>query len=166
MAGNGEDESEERTPLDDLSRSIKERREGRQARETGQEEDIWEAVQEETGTSQKPFADVVIEEEPARITDDSSTVTVESIGSTGAPGETERTQGWVPEYPSGSVFIIHGLTTAAVLLLSLVIYMSAVLSLIPRHYWIISLPLLALALFGIAPMVAWYAGIWNPKESV
>lgn len=166
MAGNGDDEPEERTPLDDLSRSIEERRQVRKKDEPVQDDDIWATVREESEGDGEAWSNVVMKGEYDPPEHEADTVGTDAMGSAARSGIADGPKGWLPEYPSTSVFIIHGISTGIVLLLSLLVYVSAVFSLIPRHFWILSLPLLALALFGIAPMMAWYMGIWNPKESI
>lgn len=154
---NPEEPSDSTTPLDELRRSIED-----QTSPEPRRPEIWEVL--EGRFDDEPVEETVLESEKV----DRSVPDAASMGPSvqSMPTENEPERRWIPSYPSQSVYVFHGVLTALIFIASFGIYVGAVLSLIPRHLWIVSLPLFALGVFFLTPIFAWSLGIWNPKESI
>ncbi len=154
---NTEDPSDSGTPLDELRRSIEDQRLNEE-----RQPEIWEVLEGRLD-DESVEATVPESEELDRPVAESSR-TSPSVHTTPTNSETGRR--WFPTYPSRSVYVIHGVLTTIIFIASFGIYVGAVLSLIPRHLWIVSLPFFALGVFFLTPLFAWSLGIWNPTKSI
>ncbi len=154
---NTEDSSDSRTPLDELRRSIED-----QPFNERRQPEIWEVLEgrlgDESVNATAPKGEA-LDRPVAEMSSPSQSVQT-------TPTSTETGRRWFPTYPSRSVYVIHGVLTTIIFTASFGIYVGAVLSLIPRHLWIVSLPLFALGVFFLTPMISWSLGIWNPTKSV
>lgn len=60
--------------------------------------------------------------------------------------------------------IIHGYITALIFLLGLLIVTAAATGIITNHLWVLSLPLFALGVILLVPVIAWELDVWDPRE--
>lgn len=77
---------------------------------------------------------------------------------------TVRSRWLTPSHSAETVIVTHAAFTVVALGVSLLVYLAALFHLIPRPYWVLSLPPLAIGVAGLVPIIAWLVGIWNPHE--
>lgn len=62
------------------------------------------------------------------------------------------------------VLAIHGFATFVLLGIGIGIIISAGVQIVPPEFWILSLPLILLAIAGLLPLAGWVFGFWNPQQ--
>ena len=62
------------------------------------------------------------------------------------------------------VLALHGFATFLLFGLGMGIVISAWTQFVPPEFWILSLPLMLLALAGLLPLAGWVVGFWNPQQ--
>lgn len=158
---NGSDENEEAPPLSDLADHIASRR------HTNTEGDsIWADLSQEDLTAEDfvwdHFSDTI--ESPTTISAETDTPdesqTVHSL-------DREYTKSSVPAGVGGLSLhgqILHGYILSIIFLTGAAIYTATSIGILPRQYWLLSIPLFAIGIILIIPVIAWEIGLWDPRQ--
>lgn len=158
---NNENGDEEETPLAELADHVATRRES-----SLESDSVWSDIIEEEYTAD----DFVWDHFSETIQSQTTTTSKEPFTEDNAAYRSidhDRTKSDVPDGVGGLSLrgqILHGYILSIIFLTGAAIYAATSFEILPRHYWLLSLPFFALGLILIVPVVAWEAGVWDPTQ--
>jgi hypothetical protein len=157
---NGYDEDDDDPPLSDLADHVASRR-------TATDQDsIWSDLSQEDINADdfvwEHFSDTIESPRPIPADDDGPERT-ESVHSI----DRELTSSSVPDGVGGLSLhgqILHGYILSIIFLTGAGIYTATSIGMLPRQYWLLSIPLFSLGIILLIPVIAWEIGVWDPRR--